>query len=236
MLIAFVFCRIRPQSWPPSLSGNSLRGEDAASADLLTWWLDIPSSQRMSWSRPSSPSAAPYVVPFNFTPPFLLCWLLHSKHYYEWHCNASCFRLVFSNLQLLTPLFPNRMFRPSCATLARKRVTSSWLTEMQLRRRFAHVSWLRLYISLKESLAFKEFTQHKRALPDFFFFSFCRNISQLTFRLSFQQAESWLEASTTASRSCGTELRRWQSAQRRMHLISSCLAKSSGILLTWVWS
>lgn len=31
-------------------------------ADSLTWWHGIPSSQRTSWSRPSSPSVAPYVV------------------------------------------------------------------------------------------------------------------------------------------------------------------------------
>lgn len=51
-----------------------------ASADFLTWWLDILSSQRMSWSRPSSLSVALYVVSLTYSL-FLLCWLLHSKHY-----------------------------------------------------------------------------------------------------------------------------------------------------------
>lgn len=90
-----------------------------ASADFLTWWLDILSSQRMSWSRPSSLSVALYVVSLTYSL-FLLCWLLHSKH----PVLANLCRPP-PNSDLLTLLFPHRMFSLGCVTLVRKRVTSS---------------------------------------------------------------------------------------------------------------
>lgn len=62
---------------------------------------------------------------------------------------------------------------------------------------------------------------------------FRRNTSLLISRHSFCQAERWLEIFTAASKGCGTELRKWQNGRRRMQLIFSCLAGSSGIWLWW---
>ncbi len=136
----------------------------------------------------------------------------------------SLFPLTWSS-----PLFPNRMFRLSCVTFIRNWAMSSWPTETQPWQRFVScVMWKNSPNNYQSSVAFQ--------ISKRFITSVCRNISPPTFRLSSRQAESWLEIFTTASRSCGTELRRWPSARRRMQLIFSCLAESSGISLLWVWS
>lgn len=161
LLIVFVLCCVCPQSWPLSLSGSSLRGGDVVSADLLTWWLDIPSSQRMSWSRPSSLSVALYVVSLTYSL-FLLCCCCTVSIMVM--MTDSAMHPVLANLCLFPPpnsdllalLFPHRMFSLSCVTLVRKWVTSSWLTESQLRQRFAHGWWLQLYFSHKKLPAFKD--------------------------------------------------------------------------------
>lgn len=70
------FADVSLQSWPPSLSASSSKGGDVHSADSSTWWHAIPSSQRMSCWRPSSPSMALYVAPVQ---PRTLC---------DWACSV----------------------------------------------------------------------------------------------------------------------------------------------------
>lgn len=223
----FCLSGVRPQSWPTSLSASSSRAGDAPSADSSTWWRDIPSSQRTSWSRPSSPSAARYVV---------LSWLAAAS---LCGCCTISIIVMMTDSEMLpvpatqclfplthtSPLFPHRMFRLSCVTLTRKRGMSSWPTESQPWQRF--VTWTTGRKSPKYNHLTRCFLRAVLSL-------LCRNISPPTSRLSSQQAESWLEIFTTASKSFGTEPRKWRSARRRMQLISSCLAKSSGISLLWI--
>lgn len=154
--------------------------------------------------------------------------LLHNKHYRhdDWQWNASCssYSVSFSTHTLLTPL-PTQDVQTKLRDTYKKTGDEFMTNRIATLAKVCHVN------GGKKNPKYSHLT---RCLLRAVLSLLCRNISPPTSRLSSQQAESWLEIFTTASKSCGTEPRKWRSARRRTQLISSCLAKSSGISLLWM--